>query len=201
LTNDVRSHIVCRMKAFKFNPNPIEERIGDYIMVALELGREIPAILASPDNLHYFLKGTIDALFYKEDFSREIKRLEKKGYVALTKTPEGWFVRMTKKAFKRKQMARIKTLKLRTDDVWDKKWRFYIFDIPEKFRVQRNVLRRKLKELGLYNIQRSVFAYPFDCREELEFLSRYYKIHEYATYIESSYSDIDTELRSYFKVK
>jgi len=188
------------MKAFKFNSDPIEEKIGDYIIAALKFGREIPAILTSAEDMRYLLKGTVDIFFRRKDFNREARRLQKKGYIALTKTPEGWLVKLTHKAKHRQQKAKLKTLKLSTQRVWDKKWRFYIFDIPEKMRTQRNLLREKLKKLGLFNIQRSVFAYPFACREELDFVSRHYKINQYATYIESSFSDLDRELRAHFKL-
>ena len=58
-----------------------------------------------------------------------------------------------------------------------------------------------MKTLGLYNIQRSVFAYPFDCRKELNLVAELLNIEPYTTYAEVSYFDIDKELRRYFKDK
>ena len=75
-----------------------------------------------------------------------------------------------------------------------------MFDIPEKSKLARNLLRRKLKNLGMYNIQRSVFAYPHDCRQELNFIAEHYGIGKYCTYAEVSYSDIDKELRKFFNL-
>ena len=107
-------------------------------------------------------------------------------------------VRLLKKGKKRATREQLAELKLPHPQVWDKKWRLLIFDIPEKSRVARDVLRCKLKDLGMYNFQRSVFAYPYDCREELEFVTDCYRLSDLTTYAEVGYIDIDRELRSYF---
>ncbi len=43
---------------------------------------------------------------------------------------------------------------------WDKKWRLLIFDIAEEFKVFRDGLRNKLKELGFAMWQKSVYVSP-----------------------------------------
>jgi len=58
-----------------------------------------------------------------------------------------------------------------------------------------------MKSLGLYNIQRSVLAYPHDCREQLEMITEYFLLNKYCTYVETSYIDIDKELRRHFNLK
>ena len=126
-------------------------------------------------------------------------QMAKKEFVALTKTPDGWLVRLTKKGGRRLQKAKMQAVKLSTPDSWDGKWRLFIFDVPEEQRSARDQMRRKMKELGLFNIQRSVLAYPYDCRAELELVSDYYKLRRYATYLETDNIDIDKELRRYFK--
>ncbi len=50
---------------------------------------------------------------------------------------------------------------------WDKKWRVVIFDVPQELHRERNRLRMKLKTLGFYMLQKSVFVFPFPCEEEL----------------------------------
>lgn len=54
---------------------------------------------------------------------------------------------------------------------WDGKWLIVVFDIPEKRKRDRNILRNKLYELGFGRLQRSVFISPFNVYEDLvEFL-------------------------------
>ncbi|HEY4504625.1 MAG TPA: hypothetical protein VJI73_02545 [Candidatus Paceibacterota bacterium] len=48
---------------------------------------------------------------------------------------------------------------------WDGKWRFVIFDIWERRRHVRSLLRRELVQYGFILVQRSVWVYPYDCRD------------------------------------
>ena len=54
---------------------------------------------------------------------------------------------------------------------WDGSWRFVIFDLPEKYKVKRNILRDKLYELGFGQMQKSIYISPFDfVKDMIEFL-------------------------------
>lgn len=188
-----------RMKPWE--PQPlIKNKFARNILITLALGAGGALVTMSPVGAAYFMiHGAIVLAVKDRNFKHEIKRLEKKGYVALTKTPEGFAVKLLKKARKRLNGILLEDLVLPKGGKRDGKWRMFIFDIPEKHRSARDTLRRKLKDLGMYNIQRSVFAYPYDCRKELEFIADYYRIAEYATYVETAFIDIDKELRKHFK--
>jgi DNA-binding transcriptional regulator PaaX len=60
-----------------------------------------------------------------------------------------------------------KILKLRKQEKWDGYWRIIIFDIPEELKQSRDILSKKLKEIGMYPLQKSVYVYPFECKDEL----------------------------------
>lgn len=49
-------------------------------------------------------------------------------------------------------------------------WRVVIFDIPEKHKVKRELLRQKLKEFDFYMVQKSVFVSPYRCEKEIQTL-------------------------------
>lgn len=51
---------------------------------------------------------------------------------------------------------------------WDRKWRIIIFDIEEEKRKNRDVLRRKLYNLGFGKLQKSVYLSPFALEKEME---------------------------------
>lgn len=51
---------------------------------------------------------------------------------------------------------------------WDKKWRIITFDIPEQKRKQRDFLRTRLKWLGFKELHKSVWAFPYDIKKEIE---------------------------------
>ena len=179
---------------------PIEHKVADNIVKAILIGFAVPAFLTSPFGLYYLVRGGMKYYFRRSDFHREIKRLEKREFITLTKTEKGWLIKLLEKGKKRQREMKVDEVKLTFGRAWDKRWHLFTFDIPEKYRGARDVLRKKLKELGLYNIQRSVFVYPFDCKKELQFISEYYRLAKYTTYAEVISIDIDKELRQHFKL-
>ncbi|MFN4212751.1 MAG: CRISPR-associated endonuclease Cas2 [Microgenomates group bacterium] len=50
---------------------------------------------------------------------------------------------------------------------WDKIWRILIFDIPEKSRLVRDQLRKKIKDLGFARWQKSVYVTPHPITKEI----------------------------------
>lgn len=54
------------------------------------------------------------------------------------------------------------------DQPWDGKWRVVIWDIPEKRRMTRDLLRYKLKQLGFEKLQRSIWVTKKDCTKVLQ---------------------------------
>lgn len=174
-------------------------RIADHIMQGLMIGLVTAAILTSPFGLHIILKGSVNYIFRKNDFDREIARLKKRGFVAVTKTEREYRIRLFPRARKRKIKAVFNLIRLPTAEVWDGYWRFIVFDIPEKERKNRDDLREKLKGLGAFNVQRSVLVYPFECKKEVDIITEYYDVKKYTTYAVVQNCDIDRELKSHFK--
>lgn len=64
----------------------------------------------------------------------------------------------------------LETLSIERPKKWDGKWRVITFDIPEKYRKARKTFQQKLKGLGCYPAQKSVWIHPFPCDAELAFL-------------------------------
>lgn len=189
-----------RMKPWE-PPPLIKNKFARNILITLALGAGAALITTSPAGIVYFMvHGAIVLALKDRDYKREIRKLTRKGYVALTKRHKGFAAKLLKKAKPRLKNIFIEDVKLPRDAKWDGKWRLYTFDIPEKDKLSRDLLRRKLKGVGMYNIQRSVFAYPYDCRPELEFISNHYGISKHSAFMEVSYTDIDKELRRFFKL-
>ena len=60
---------------------------------------------------------------------------------------------------------------------WDGNWHVILFDIPiGKRKSIRNSFRHKLRELGCYQFQRSVWVHPFPCEAEIAFLKDFYRL-------------------------
>lgn len=83
---------------------------------------------------------------------------------------------------------------------WDGQWRLVIFDIPEKIKWGRNALRRKIKELGFYELQKSVFVFPYECKDEIDFIIEFFGIRKYVRFGILKEIDNEKHLRTIFKL-
>ncbi|KKS96638.1 MAG: Repressor in the phenylacetic acid catabolism [Candidatus Giovannonibacteria bacterium GW2011_GWA1_43_15] len=68
---------------------------------------------------------------------------------------------------------------------WDGKWRIIIFDVPEKMRGKRDLLRKELIAFGFMQLQKSVWAYPYKLPEEFIDLWKNAGILSYCVIIEA----------------
>ena len=93
------------------------------------------------------------------------------------------------------------TLTLNKKRKWDGKWYVVMYDIPEKKRKLREILLARLKALGFIELQQSVFVYPHDCRNEIEFVIEAYDARRYIRFLEVTYIDDESELRKKFKIR
>lgn len=81
---------------------------------------------------------------------------------------------------------------------WDGKWHTVLFDIPEKHKHAREALRSKLRELGFYQWQKSVFVYPYPCRDQIEFITSFFEVRPHVRYAVMTDITNEAELRLYF---
>ena len=91
-------------------------------------------------------------------------------------------VQLTNKGQKRFKDFCFETLEIPEPKTWDKKWRILIFDIPTKpklFNQAREALRNKIKDLGFYQMQKSVWVYPYDCEDEILFIAELFQVQKY----------------------
>ncbi len=93
----------------------------------------------------------------------------------------------------------VDNLTIKKPNSWDKKWRVVIFDIPENKKKARNVLRQKLRDMGFYCWQKSVFVYPYNCLNEIEFLVELFQIRPYVRFFEATKVMNESELQLHFQ--
>src|SRR3989339_49786 len=104
-----------------------------------------------------------------------------------------------------KQWKVIKTISVEWKKIdkkdWDGKWRFIVFDVPEKFRTGRDALRWKIKKLGFYELQKSVFIFPYKCEDEINFIIEFFGIRKYVRYGIIDFIDNKAHLKQIFGLK
>lgn len=123
-----------------------------------------------------------------------VKNLERRGIVksvsggyTFTSVGKKWFKQSLLKYHKQRRTA------------WDKKWRIVIFDIPQELHKNRNYFRNKLKTLGFYMIQKSVFVFPYPCEDELWPICERLELGDYVDIIiAQSIGFKEKEIRKYF---
>ena len=92
----------------------------------------------------------------------------------------------------------IDTMDIKQPTHWDGRWRVVLFDIPEKKRQARDALRDKLRDLGFFEFQKSVFIYPYPCEKEINFVIEFFEIRNYVHYAELSKLTNDAPLKLHF---
>lgn len=83
---------------------------------------------------------------------------------------------------------------------WDKVWRVVIFDIPHDKKSARDFLRSKMKQLGFYQLQKSVLVTPWPCQNEMDFIKHFYDIGEYINFIEAKSIDCESKIKKHFHI-
>lgn len=104
--------------------------------------------------------------------------LKRRNLIVIEKKNKQIYIRLTEEGEKKAGRYQINKLKIKTPKRWDKKWRLIIFDIPEEKRIRRDAFRGKLKELGFYLLQKSVWIYPYPCQKEVKLLREFFNLTE-----------------------
>jgi len=130
-----------------------------------------------------------------------LRRLQLNGFMKTIKRAddvEGF--QLSEEGKKRWLKYQLRNLKLKKSKRWDRKWRIVLFDIPELKKKIRDALRRKLKNLGFLEFQKSVFIYPFPCGDEVNFVINFFNIEDSVFYLEAPISP-DYNFRRHFNLK
>jgi len=83
---------------------------------------------------------------------------------------------------------------------WDRKWRMVMFDIPNECRKARDALRYRLKSGGFYELQKSIFLYPYDCKKEIEYFVELFKAQKYVRFGLLDFIDNEKDVSLFFHV-
>ena len=131
-----------------------------------------------------------------------INRLNNKRLIELTEKSDGLYIKITANGQNLLKKFDYDNLELPQSKAWDKKWRLVIFDIPEKKKKERLALSKKLKDAGFYPIQKSVFIYPYDCHDEIDFICEFLLISRHVNYcVVESIDKEEGELYKFFDLR
>jgi len=137
----------------------------------------------------------------QQNFSNSIRRLSAEKLLEEKHSPDGSFKLVL--TARGKKEARILSLlgnsiSFEKPKRWDGKWRIVVFDIPEKSRVFRNILREHLGELDFYKLQNSVFVSPYPFEKPVLELIELYSAGQYVRVITATKIDNEEKLKNRF---
>ena len=138
----------------------------------------------------------------KTKVKRVLKNLEKKKIISLEYDGEEVIVKVLDNnnvdlvKYSIKQLLDLKKMKKN----WDKRWFLVAFDVAEKEANKRAHLRNFLKQIGFYQYQKSLYAYPYECEKEITLIKKIVEGGKYINYIVADRLEKETEMKIYFQL-
>ncbi|MDI6591872.1 MAG: hypothetical protein QME61_02985 [Patescibacteria group bacterium] len=133
-------------------------------------------------------------------FKNAFYYLKNRGYLDIQKRDHQIYIALTDQGRKKAGKYLIDDLKIKKPKKWDKEYRIVIFDIPNITRIKRDALRGKLKELGFFRLQQSVWIYPYECKKQIDLLRNFFGLSEKELILITGKIGNDKFLRKFFNL-
>lgn len=164
----------------------------------LVAGAALPGLLSAAKSISQSKK------YSKTQFQSAYKNLHYRKLIEIIEEGDDKFkVQLTNTGKKRVKEFSFNLLKIQKPKKWDGKWRILIFDIPSKpaiFNQARNALRNKIKDLGFYQMQKSVWVYPYECIDEILFVAEAFNVQKHIEIITAEKLLHEEKIKRIFKL-
>ncbi len=148
----------------------------------------------------YQRKRLYDAFdcYSREQMKRAVARLRIAKLVRFDPKDETDSIIVTKHGLQRATIYRIRRAHLNQPQRWDHYYRLCIFDIPD-WKNKRRRFQTKLRALGWFRLQDSVYVHPHDREEEIELLAKQFRItDDVLTLTVASLGPFEERVRNFF---
>jgi len=167
---------------FLYNDS-IPATAGKFLLAAIAAAPLLMVAVAAP-NMFSALKGfEKNKRYSKKQMQTAFNNLKQRKLIEIIQEGDEKFkVQLTNKGKKRVKDFSFEFLEIKNPAEWDGKWRILIFDIPSKPKIYnqaRNALRSKIKDLGFYQMQKSVWVYPYECEDEILFVAELFQVQKH----------------------
>lgn len=160
------------------------------------------ARLIKPRDLDKLMDGFLaDDEWDEFDESRvrqKLKLLHKQKAIKIYQVGDKYVVELTKKGQRRLLKYKLEELEIPKPASWDRKWRIVVYDVPKDKKRARDTLRITLKRLGFFELQKSVYLYPYPCSEAVEFIRELYGVGEHVSLLTVGYLENEEVYKEYF---
>ena len=167
------------MSKYKYYFRKPKSEISKDFLNAILVAGAITIAASSP----YFINNLLRSYKRFKQYSKQriadtFARLKREGLIKMERKGRQIYIKLTAEGKKKANYYQIDDLSIKKPKRWDNKWRVVIFDIAEMKKSHREAFRGKLKELGFYQIQRSVWVHLFECRDEISLLRDFFGLDE-----------------------
>jgi hypothetical protein len=172
------------------------QTLGNLLLAGIAITGVVGIAIVAPNAiqlLKYVLPEDDMKRHYKYRANSSLKKLIKDGYIVEKVVNNKKVFTLTNKG-----KLRYESLKEHKNKKWDGKWRLVSFDVYEKNRNKRNLLRKELQSYGFQMIHQSMWAYPYPCDEYIALLKSDLSFGKNVQYMLVEYLDMHTELKKKF---
>lgn len=180
-----------------------KSEIAKDIILGLALAGSIVALgMVSPyATASALLKVLKNKRYNKKNCYNVFYRLKRQGYIITQQHNHQLYISLTAEGRKKAGRFQVNSLSIAKPKRWDKKWRIVIFDIADKKRIKREALRGFLKRLEFYQLQKSVWIHPFDCKDEVRLLADFFAFtNKELQFIIAETIENQEKLKDYFRI-
>lgn len=143
-------------------------------MFGQALAREFQKEMRCKNRLKQRLQESQKEEYSKERIQSAFYYLKRKGLINVEYRGPQMYVSLTEKGAKKAGKYKINDLAIKKVEKWDQKWRILIFDISDKHKNKREALRGKLKQLRLFQLQKSVWVCPYEFQNVIKILREFF---------------------------
>lgn len=196
------SSVSLKKRAEEFLDSGTPTAYATQAVLALLLISSIVVVGAVAPGLSILARAHRRSKYYSQkQLSDAAYSLKRNGYLAEKFEPNGKpRVYLTKKGEKYFQKILFEDVQLPEPKQWGGKWTFVLFDIPISYTKAREALRHRLKALGFYQYQKSVWVYPHPCEKEILYVADYFGVGKFIEIILTDHLSNDVELKKHFEL-
>lgn len=171
------------------------------ILSVLAVAGVLVIAMMAPNIFQIFKTFKKSRNFSDKQIQNGLYALKRRGFVKIIQEKDEKIkIELTNKGKVRVREFSLDSLKISKPKKWDGKWRVVIFDIPNKFNQAREALRKKLKDLEFYQLQKSVWVNPYPCEDEILFIANLFEIERFLEILVVEKLLHENKLKNIFKI-
>lgn len=134
----------------------------------------------------------------QSDFLNKVKYLKRHGLIESFVENKEQYYRITSVGLNKIKLSQSELISIERPFKWNGKWYIVIFDIPDKYKNEREILRKRLIKAGFRKVQESVYVYPFECREEVALCTESLGVQKFTLVLVADIIQGEDEVISYY---